>query len=105
MRMGSTRRRWRGAVACFQKYLCGGSGVKAAARGNEPAAVLYRGTVMHARLKPVGHRFTYQEWMTRDIADALVAHGHAAGGATAPSRQASACAGGMADQYLVYTSL
>jgi len=31
--------------------------------------------------------------------------GHAAGGATAPSRQASACAGGMADQYLVYTSL
>lgn len=29
----------------------------------------------------IGHRFTYQEWMTRDIADALVAHGHAAGGA------------------------
>lgn len=34
--------------------------MKAAARGNEPAAVLYRGTVMHARLKPVGHRFTYR---------------------------------------------
>lgn len=29
----------------------------------------------------IGHRFTYQEWMTRDIADALVAHGLAAGGA------------------------
>ncbi len=29
----------------------------------------------------IGHRFTYQEWMTRDIADALVAHGKAAGGA------------------------
>jgi len=29
----------------------------------------------------IGHRFTYQEWMTRDIADALVAHGHAAGSA------------------------
>ncbi len=29
----------------------------------------------------IGHRFTYQEWMTRDIADALVQHGHAAGGA------------------------
>lgn len=29
----------------------------------------------------IGHRFTYQEWMTRDIADALVAHGQAAGGA------------------------
>ena len=29
----------------------------------------------------IGHRFTYQEWMTRDIADALVKHGHAAGAA------------------------
>ena len=29
----------------------------------------------------IGHRFTYQEWMTRDIADALVNHGHAAGAA------------------------
>lgn len=29
----------------------------------------------------IGHRFTYQEWMTRDIADALVVHGRAAGGA------------------------
>ena len=29
----------------------------------------------------IGHRFTYQEWMTRDIADALVLHGLAAGGA------------------------
>ena len=29
----------------------------------------------------IGHRFTYQEWMTRDIADALVTHGLAAGGA------------------------
>lgn len=29
----------------------------------------------------IGHRFTYQEWMTRDIADALVRHGHAAGAA------------------------
>ena len=29
----------------------------------------------------IGHRFTYQEWMTRDIADALVAHGQAAGAA------------------------
>lgn len=26
----------------------------------EPAATLYRGTVMHARLKPVGHRFVYR---------------------------------------------
>lgn len=29
----------------------------------------------------IGHRFTYQEWMTRDIADALVTHGHAQGAA------------------------
>lgn len=29
----------------------------------------------------IGHRFTYQEWMTRDIADALMTHGHAAGAA------------------------
>lgn len=29
----------------------------------------------------IGHRFTYQEWMTRDIAEALVRHGKAAGGA------------------------
>lgn len=29
----------------------------------------------------VGHRFTYQEWMTRDVADALMRHGHARGAA------------------------
>lgn len=29
----------------------------------------------------IGHRFTYQEWMTRDIADALMQHGRAAGAA------------------------
>lgn len=29
----------------------------------------------------IGHRFTYQEWMTRDIADALVRHGQASGAA------------------------
>lgn len=29
----------------------------------------------------IGHRLTYQEWMTRDIADALVAHGQAQGAA------------------------
>ncbi len=29
----------------------------------------------------IGHRFTYQEWMTRDIAEALVAHGKAKGAA------------------------
>ncbi len=29
----------------------------------------------------IGHRFTYQEWMTRDIADALVTHGKAQGAA------------------------
>ncbi|MEO1766353.1 GTP cyclohydrolase I FolE [Thiobacter aerophilum] len=29
----------------------------------------------------IGHRFTYQEWMTRDIAEALVVHGHAKGAA------------------------
>jgi GTP cyclohydrolase I len=29
----------------------------------------------------IGHRFTYQEWMTRDIADALMQHGHARGAA------------------------
>ncbi len=29
----------------------------------------------------IGHRLTYQEWMTRDIADALVRHGHARGAA------------------------
>ena len=29
----------------------------------------------------IGHRFTYQEWMTRDIADALVQHGQARGAA------------------------
>ena len=29
----------------------------------------------------IGHRFTYQEWMTRDIADALLTHGKARGAA------------------------
>jgi GTP cyclohydrolase I len=29
----------------------------------------------------IGHRLTYQEWMTRDIADALVRHGEARGAA------------------------
>lgn len=29
----------------------------------------------------IGHRFTYQEWMTRDIVDALMAHGKARGAA------------------------
>lgn len=29
----------------------------------------------------IGHRFTYQEWMTRDIAEALVKHGRAKGAA------------------------
>ena len=29
----------------------------------------------------IGHRFTYQEWMTRDIVDALMRHGHARGAA------------------------
>lgn len=29
----------------------------------------------------IGHRFTYQEWMTRDIAEALVHFGHAKGAA------------------------
>jgi GTP cyclohydrolase I len=29
----------------------------------------------------IGHRFTYQEWMTRDIAEALVHHGKARGAA------------------------
>ena len=29
----------------------------------------------------IGHRFTYQEWMTRDIADALIEHGQARGAA------------------------
>lgn len=31
----------------------------------------------------IGHRFTYQEWLTRDIADALVRHGRARGAACA----------------------
>jgi len=29
----------------------------------------------------IGHRYTYQEWMTRDIAEALIAHGQAKGAA------------------------
>ena len=29
----------------------------------------------------IGHRFTYQEWMTRDIAEALMIHGKARGAA------------------------
>ncbi len=29
----------------------------------------------------IGHRLTYQEWMTRDIADAMVQHGQAQGAA------------------------
>jgi GTP cyclohydrolase I len=29
----------------------------------------------------IGHRFTYQEWMTRDIAEALMSHGKARGAA------------------------
>jgi GTP cyclohydrolase I len=29
----------------------------------------------------LGHRFTYQEWLTRDVADALVTHGMAKGAA------------------------
>ncbi len=29
----------------------------------------------------IGHRFTYQEWMTRDVAEALMRHGRARGAA------------------------
>lgn len=29
----------------------------------------------------IGHRFTYQEWMTRDIAEAMMSHGKARGAA------------------------
>lgn len=29
----------------------------------------------------IGHRFTYQEWLTRDIAEALITHGKAVGAA------------------------
>ena len=29
----------------------------------------------------IGHRFTYQEWMTRDIVNALMQHGYARGAA------------------------
>lgn len=29
----------------------------------------------------IGHRFTYQEWMTRDVAEAMVTHGKARGAA------------------------
>ena len=29
----------------------------------------------------IGHRFTYQEWMTRDIVEVLTTHGHALGAA------------------------
>jgi GTP cyclohydrolase I len=29
----------------------------------------------------IGHRFTYQEWLTRDIAEALMRHGKARGAA------------------------
>ena len=29
----------------------------------------------------IGHRFTYQEWLTRDVVDALVVHGRARGAA------------------------
>jgi GTP cyclohydrolase I len=29
----------------------------------------------------IGHRFTYQEWMTRDIAEAMMVHGKARGAA------------------------
>jgi len=29
----------------------------------------------------IGHRFTYQEWMTRDISEALITHGKALGAA------------------------
>ena len=29
----------------------------------------------------IGHRFTYQEWMTRDVAEALIHHGKARGAA------------------------
>ncbi|MCK9283547.1 MAG: GTP cyclohydrolase I FolE [Rhodocyclaceae bacterium] len=29
----------------------------------------------------IGHRYTYQEWMTRDIVDALMRHGYARGAA------------------------
>ena len=29
----------------------------------------------------LAHRFTYQEWLTRDVADALITHGHAQGAA------------------------
>ncbi len=39
------------------------------------------GRIARLGLDVIGHRFTYQEWMTRDIADALMHHGHAAGAA------------------------
>ena len=37
--------------------------------------------VANAVQRAIGHRFTYQEWMTRDIANALMHHGSARGAA------------------------
>lgn len=39
----------------------------------------------------IGHRFTYQEWMTRDIADALLLHGKARGAACVIEPNSFAC--------------
>ena len=39
----------------------------------------------------IGHRFTYQEWMTRDIADALVTYGQPPGPPASSRRNSSAC--------------
>ena len=39
----------------------------------------------------IGHRFTYQEWMTRDVADALLTHGQARGAACVVGAEPLCC--------------
>ena len=49
--------------------------------GYQPGGRLHGFGRIARMVDAIGHRFTYQEWMTRDIADALVTHGQAAGAA------------------------
>ncbi|MDR0715899.1 MAG: GTP cyclohydrolase I FolE [Azoarcus sp.] len=46
-----------------------------------PGGVLHGFGRIARLVDALGHRFTYQEWLTRDVAEALLRHGKAAGAA------------------------
>jgi GTP cyclohydrolase I len=69
----------------WQKRLLGGYSIDPAEALGDGFADARQDMVVVGRIArlvdAIGHRFTYQEWMTRDIAEALMTHGKALGAA------------------------